>query len=87
MSELGEIANRTYDNVGGVSHVALGISTRQKKVDAASSSTIYVGSSGPGVATSAENGWVIERIGISGTTVTIQHATGDWDSRASLSYT
>lgn len=58
----------------------------QTKVDYTSSSSIYIAMSPAGTATSSD-GWYVERISISGTVVTIQHGSGTYDNRASLTYT
>lgn len=86
MSELNEVANRVHDQVAGINRVTLFPATSLRRIDAASSSTIYVGVAAAGSSNSLENGWLIERISVSGTDVTIEHATGNWTNRSSLTY-
>lgn len=87
MSELNEIANRTHDPIAGINRVTLFPASSKRVIDEASApGTTYVGVAAAGAATSA-SAWLIERITVSGTTTTIEHATGVFDDRASLTYT
>jgi hypothetical protein len=86
VSEINEIANRTFDQIAGITRVSLSPATAQRIIDSATSGTIYIGVAGAGITTSDPKAWLVERIVVSGTTVTITHATGSWDNRASLSY-
>jgi hypothetical protein len=86
MSELNEVANRVHDQVAGINRVTLFPATSKRIVDEAGApGTTYVGVAAAGTATS-DSAWLVERITVSGTTTTIDHATGVWDDRASLSY-
>ncbi len=87
MAESNEIENRVHDQIAGTNRVTLFPATARRLIDESSApTTTYIGVAASGTANSAAKGWLIERIGVSGTTTTIEHATGDWDSRASLSY-
>lgn len=87
MSELNEIANRTFDQIAGVSRVALLPTVAKRIIDESGApGTTYVGVTAPGTATSTAT-WIIEKIVVSGATTTITHATDAWDNRSTASYT
>lgn len=86
MSELNEMANRVHDQVAGINRVSLFPASSLKKVDYSGGTTIYIGVAAPGTADGAAKSWFIERVTVS-SGVVVDHATGDWTSRASLTYT
>ncbi len=96
ISGIGSVALRVwdgaaYDRVPGNSVSGVGIhisqSPFQKLIDEAGApATTYVGQSYAGTA-QGTSAWTVERITVSGTTTTIQHASGTWTGRAGLTYT
>lgn len=86
MSEVSEIENRTFDQVAGTRRVTLFPATALRIIDESGApATTYIGVAAPGTAQSL-SAWLVERISVSGTTTTIDHATGAWSGRAALAY-
>lgn len=88
MSESNEIANRTYDPIAGIRRVTLFPATSLRIIDESGAPSVtYVGVAAAGTAQGATKSWLLERISVSGTTTTIDHAVDTWTNRASASYT
>lgn len=86
MSEVSEMANREHDQIAGIKRVTLFPATSKRIIDASSSTVTYVGVAAAGTATGTANSWILERITVSGTTTTIDHATDAWDNRSTATY-
>lgn len=84
MAELNEIMGWVYDPTTASLRVTEGAGILQELIDQAGT-TYYIGKSGPGIATS-DPGWIVEKIDLSANPYVIQHASGIWDDRASLTY-
>ncbi len=82
MSEANERGNRVHDQIAGIDRVTLFPATSKRIIDESGApGTTYIGVAYAGAATAATT-WLIERITVSGTTTTIDHATDAWDNRA-----
>jgi hypothetical protein len=60
-------------------------SDQQNLIDIASSTLIYTGLGGRGLATTAD-GWLLEKIDMSANPYVITHSIGAWDDRTTLTY-
>lgn len=85
MSESNEIANRTFDQIAGVSRVAIGTSTQQQLIDT-ELPIYYIGTAYAGASQSDTKSWLLEKVDLTSNPYVITHATDSWANRASATY-
>lgn len=77
-----QVDNREHDPIAGLGRVSLFPASSLRIIDTSSSTVTYIGVAAANTATSAIGAWLIERITVSGTTTTIDHATDAWDNHS-----